>query len=198
MFTKAWKLMTPLLAKSNPSVYWDWSCESDGTRIMEVYTSDLTGHTSYILIRITRNSEEECDEEFEGQISDGYFEDYRGDIKGKEIKPDSIKFDPELIKKAFEKVSGLIAAMTSKSGDPDENDIDDKLMVIARNVKFGDAQETNSALDGFYAARDSFTAARGRYMWEKSEELYAGYRNAAKSYMGVLTSICDKIGEALC
>ena len=59
------------------SVKWDWSNKADGTRIFEADNFDKTGTHDYSLIRITRNTWEECDEEMEGQISDGYFENAR-------------------------------------------------------------------------------------------------------------------------
>ena len=63
------------------SVYWDWSNEKDGTRIFEAINYDKTGTNEYTIIKITRNTSEECDREMEGQISDGYFENcYTGEI----------------------------------------------------------------------------------------------------------------------
>lgn len=56
------------------SVKWEWSNETDGTRIFEADNHDKTGTNDYSLIRITRNTEKECDEELHGQITDGYFE----------------------------------------------------------------------------------------------------------------------------
>ena len=61
----------------NPSVTWDWSCEADGVRIFEADNFDITGTHDYTIIRITRNTWEECGREMEGQISDGYFENSR-------------------------------------------------------------------------------------------------------------------------
>ena len=59
------------------SVKYDWSNKTDGVRIFEAENFDKTGTHDYSLIRITRNTWEECDEEMEGQISDGYFENSR-------------------------------------------------------------------------------------------------------------------------
>lgn len=59
------------------SVKYDWSNKADGIRIFEVENFDKTGTHDYSLIRITRNTWEECDEEMEGQISDGCFENSR-------------------------------------------------------------------------------------------------------------------------
>ena len=57
-----------------PSVVYDWSCEKEGTRIVEVINSDRTGTNNFCIVRITRNSAELCEEEFEGQLTDGIFE----------------------------------------------------------------------------------------------------------------------------
>ena len=59
------------------SVKWDWSNEKDGVRIFEAYNYDKTGTHDYSVIRITRNTWEECERELDGQISDGYFENSR-------------------------------------------------------------------------------------------------------------------------
>ena len=59
------------------SVNWDWSNERDGVRIFEADNFDKTGTHDYSLIRITRNTWDECGDEMEGQISDGYFENSR-------------------------------------------------------------------------------------------------------------------------
>lgn len=55
----------------------DFSNEKDGVRIIEVLNHDKTGTHEYSIIRITRNTEEECDHEFWGQLSDGVFENSR-------------------------------------------------------------------------------------------------------------------------
>ena len=51
---------------------------TDGNiRIIEVENSDKTGTNDYSIIRITRNTAEECEGELNGQISDGVFENSR-------------------------------------------------------------------------------------------------------------------------
>lgn len=55
----------------------DFSNEKDGVRIIEVLNHDKTGTHEYSIIRITRNTEEECESDFWGQLSDGVFENYR-------------------------------------------------------------------------------------------------------------------------
>lgn len=61
----------------SPSVKYDWSDERLGTRILEVRNSDITGTNDYTVVRITRDSAEECERELEGQITDGLFENSR-------------------------------------------------------------------------------------------------------------------------
>lgn len=51
----------------------DFSNEKDGVRIIEVLNHDKTGTHEYSIIRITRNTEEECESDFWGQLSDGVF-----------------------------------------------------------------------------------------------------------------------------
>ncbi len=52
----------------------DFSCKEKGIRILEVRNSDITATNMYTEICITRNTEDECDLELEGQVSDGIFE----------------------------------------------------------------------------------------------------------------------------
>ena len=59
------------------SVHYDWSNNRWGVRIFEADNFDKTGTHDYTIIRITRNTADECDRELEGQISDGYFENSR-------------------------------------------------------------------------------------------------------------------------
>lgn len=57
----------------SPSSFNDLSCEGK-TRIIEVLNSDVTGSNYFTILRITRDTEMECDAEFEGQLFDGVFE----------------------------------------------------------------------------------------------------------------------------
>lgn len=57
----------------NKSCKYDFSEGSD-VRIIEVDNFDKTGTNEYSIIRITRNSPGECEEELRGQLSDGVFE----------------------------------------------------------------------------------------------------------------------------
>lgn len=64
----------------NNSVSFDFS-EGDKIRKIEVENADKTGTNEYSIIRITRNTSEECLAELEGQLSDGIFENSKtGDI----------------------------------------------------------------------------------------------------------------------
>lgn len=58
------------------SYSYDFSKEND-IRIIEVLNSDITGTNEYSIIKITRNTAKECEEELSGQLSDGIFENSR-------------------------------------------------------------------------------------------------------------------------
>ena len=65
----------------NRSFSYDFS-EGNDIRKIEVENSDKTGTNEYSIIRITRNTSEECQKEFDGQLSDGVFENSRtGEIE---------------------------------------------------------------------------------------------------------------------
>ena len=57
----------------NPSYAYDWT-NNDDVRIINVYNSDKTFTNDYSVISITRNTYEKCEEELNGQITDGIFE----------------------------------------------------------------------------------------------------------------------------
>lgn len=61
-------------AKSHNSVRNDFSNEQDGTRILEELCSDKTGLSDAVIVKVTRDSYEECEFEFDGQVTDGIFE----------------------------------------------------------------------------------------------------------------------------
>ncbi len=92
MVTKAWKVYTSSLSKKGRSQYWDWTWPQDGTRIFEVYCADLTGHTTYLLIRVNRDTEAACVEEFHEQLYYGFLEDYRI-VRYQDIEPEKIQVD---------------------------------------------------------------------------------------------------------
>lgn len=65
----------------NKSYVYDFS-DGENVRKIEVENSDKTGTNEYSIIRITRNTYEECQAEFDGQLSDGVFENSRtGEIE---------------------------------------------------------------------------------------------------------------------
>lgn len=57
----------------HPSYAYDFT-DDRGTRLIEVKNFDLTGTHDYSVVSITRPTAKECKEEFDGQISDGLFE----------------------------------------------------------------------------------------------------------------------------
>ena len=71
-----WSRGTQTERKFQQSTKYDFS-ENGETRIVEVINSDQTGTNEYSIIRITRDTAEECEEEFDGQLSDGVFENSR-------------------------------------------------------------------------------------------------------------------------
>ena len=78
MFKKTWKVYGAEGHRQRESFFesytHDFSDDKVGTRIITVENSDVTGTNMYSLISIIRNTEAECDEELDGQISDGIFE----------------------------------------------------------------------------------------------------------------------------
>ena len=78
--TNAWKvygLPGHRQRESFSSSYKHDFSEGDDIRIIEVLNSDKTGTNDYSIIKITRNTAAECEAEFEGQLSDGVFENRR-------------------------------------------------------------------------------------------------------------------------
>ena len=78
--TKAWKVYGAdghrQRVSFRSSAKYDWS-EEGNIRIVELLNADKTGTNDYTIIVITRNTEAECKDELEGQLSDGFFEDSR-------------------------------------------------------------------------------------------------------------------------
>ena len=81
MFRKTWRVwgMDGHRIKESfcDSQNWDFSNDKDGTRVIQVSCADITGTHDYVFVTIVRDTEEECDREFDGQISDGIFENQR-------------------------------------------------------------------------------------------------------------------------
>lgn len=77
MVTRTWKVYGKgghrQRESFNASYTHDFS-EKGSTRIIEVENFDKTGTHKYSIIRITRDTAEECLHELYGQISDGIFE----------------------------------------------------------------------------------------------------------------------------
>lgn len=80
MVTRAWKVYGAAGHRQkesfNESFEYDFS-EGNNIRKIAVENSDKTGTNEYSIVRITRNTPEECERELEGQISDGIFENSR-------------------------------------------------------------------------------------------------------------------------
>lgn len=80
-FTKTWRVYGAEGHRQResfrPSFRWDFSNERNGIRIIEGRAFDKTGTHDYLEIIITRATEKLCDEELEGQVSDGVFENAR-------------------------------------------------------------------------------------------------------------------------
>lgn len=58
-----------------PSQEYDFTDERHGVRIISIMNSDITGTNEYSIVRITRNTADECQRELESMLSDGAFED---------------------------------------------------------------------------------------------------------------------------
>lgn len=69
---KTWKIKGKNIG-TGESVKYDWT-EGDNTRIVDVERADRTGDKNSVIVKITRNTAEECEAELNGQISDGLFE----------------------------------------------------------------------------------------------------------------------------
>lgn len=80
MVTRAWKVYGSFGHRQRmsftESIIWNFT-RGDDIRIIEVDNADKTGTNDFSIIRITRNTAEECERELNGQISDGYFENSR-------------------------------------------------------------------------------------------------------------------------
>jgi hypothetical protein len=80
MVTRAWKVYGidghRQRESFSKSYKYDWSSDCV-TRILEVENSDKTGTNDYSIVRITRDTADECEKELYGQIDDGIFENSR-------------------------------------------------------------------------------------------------------------------------
>lgn len=59
-----------------PSKRYNWTKDGN-VRIVELLNSDIAGTNNFSIIRITRNTAEECERELEGRLSGGPFENVR-------------------------------------------------------------------------------------------------------------------------
>lgn len=80
MITRSWKVYGTNRHRQResfcPSYKYDWT-EGNKVRIVEVENADKTGTNKYCVLRITRNTWNECEDELRGQLSDGIFENSR-------------------------------------------------------------------------------------------------------------------------
>lgn len=80
MITRIWKVYGKEGHRQresfNKSQKYDFT-EGNDVRVIEVENSDKTGTNEYSIIKITRNTHEECENELFGQIDDGVFENSR-------------------------------------------------------------------------------------------------------------------------
>lgn len=75
--TRAWKVYGEEGHRQHESFFksYEVDCSEKGfSRIIKVENSDITGTNEYSIIRITRNTAQECQEELDDQLSDGAFE----------------------------------------------------------------------------------------------------------------------------
>ena len=81
MVTRAWRVYGAEGHRQResffPSYKHDFTSKKEGVRIIEVLNSDKTGTNEYSVIQITRDTDEECEKEFFGQLYDGIFENSR-------------------------------------------------------------------------------------------------------------------------
>lgn len=80
MVTRTWRVYGVEGHRQRESFHnsykYDFS-ENGRTRVIEVFNADKTGTNDYSLVRITMNTADECEEELEGQVTDGIFENSR-------------------------------------------------------------------------------------------------------------------------
>ena len=80
MVTRCWKVYGAEGHRQRESLgqsrRFDFS-EGDDIKIIEVDNSDKTGTNDFSIIRISRNTAEECEQTLMSQISDGTFENSR-------------------------------------------------------------------------------------------------------------------------
>lgn len=78
--TRTWKVYGASGHRQRESFcdsYMDDFSKGSNVRIIEVFNSDKTNTNEFSIVRITRNTPEECELELDGQLSDGIFENSR-------------------------------------------------------------------------------------------------------------------------
>lgn len=80
MVTRTWKVYGASGHRQkesfNESRTYNWT-KGDDVRVVDILNADKTGTHDYTIVSITRNTAEECADEFWGQIADGIFENCR-------------------------------------------------------------------------------------------------------------------------
>lgn len=80
MKTKTWKVYGATGHRQRVSFEksskYDFSVENN-KRVIEVACEDVTGTNDYVIVKVTRNTDHDCVDEFKGQVSDGIFENCR-------------------------------------------------------------------------------------------------------------------------
>ena len=80
MVTRAWKVYGVDGHRQRESFYPSYTynfTRGNNIRIIEVENADRTNTNDFSLVRITRNTTEECERELWGQVTDGIFENSR-------------------------------------------------------------------------------------------------------------------------
>ncbi len=98
MITRAWKVYGvydgEVLYANNVSFYDSFKddfSKDENVRKIECFCSDKTGTNDFVIVKITRNTAEECLDELNGQITDGIFENCQtGEVE--EVNADSIRW----------------------------------------------------------------------------------------------------------
>lgn len=77
MITRTWKVYGQEGHRQRESFCLSRKYEDEDGSSIEVENSDITGTNEYSIVRITKNTADECLDELYGQISDGIFENSR-------------------------------------------------------------------------------------------------------------------------
>ena len=85
MVSKKFKVEVFGRYENEKPVHWDFSNEVDGIRKLDIkyVKRKKLKNAYYCYMTVTRNTAKECYEEFDGQLSDGYFEGVSGENLGR-------------------------------------------------------------------------------------------------------------------